>query len=245
MPFRSPRPWIALALAALLLAGTAAPLLPGAASAFRLLRAADDPAALSALRLDGVLTPERVGAEIDTAVAAEDEDLARSFLALADAHGVPIEAERRARVAALADGAAYRAARDFAGGAVSGQAEGAAGLAGALAADVSGLGDVRDLLREGVPYLRGEPHDPLLLGLSAVGLAATAATWAGGVGAPARGGLSVLKAARRLGRLPAPLVAALTRMLRAGIDADALRATLKAGARLDLAGLRLGAGAPP
>lgn len=153
MPFRSPRPWIALALAALLLAGTAAPLLPGAASAFRLLRAADDPAALSALRLDGVLTPERVGAEIDTAVAAEDEDLARSFLALADAHGVPIEAERRARVAALADGAAYRAARDFAGGAVSGQAEGAAGLAGALAADVSGLGDVRDLLREG-------PRDP-------------------------------------------------------------------------------------
>ena len=89
--------WIALFVAALALAGSAPSLLSRAWIAGRMLAAADDPPKLAALRLAPVHTPERVAAEIDAAIAAEDDDLARSFLELADARGIPVDPERRAR----------------------------------------------------------------------------------------------------------------------------------------------------
>ena len=106
-----------------------------------------------------------------------------SFLALAEARGLPVDPARRARAEALAQGRVARAARDFAAGAGSGHRRGdGAGLAGSLAADVTGLGDLRDLLREGGRYARAEPYDPLLLGMALVGLPLTLSTWTAGAG---------------------------------------------------------------
>lgn len=234
--------WTSLALAMALLAVTGTPLLPRARQALLLLQAADEPATLATLQLPALLTPDRIAAEIDGAVAAEDEELARSLLAVADEHGVAVAADRRAAVTALNDGSAYRSLRAFTQGAVSGQADGAAGLAGVLLADASGIGDLRDILREGPACLQDQPCDRIILGLASVGLAATAATWAGGVGAPARGGLTLLKATHRLGRLSRQLTESLTRTVRASIDTEALRTVLRSGARLDPVALRLAAG---
>jgi len=230
--------WGGLAVAALLLAGTGAELMPRAYLAWRLLRAADDPPALARLRLAPVATPERVAEEIDAALAGEDDTLARSFLALADDRAIPVDAARRARVEALDAAAPLRTMRSFADGALTGQADSGIGLAGAFAADLTGLGDLRDLAREGGHLVRDERYDPLLLGLASVGLVATAATYAGGLGAVARGGATVLKVAHRSGRLSRPLAAHLGRMARESLDPGAVRAAVAAAGRFDLAAAR-------
>jgi hypothetical protein len=67
--------------------------------------------------------------------------------------------------------------------------------------------------------VNGEQADELVLGLAAVGLALTAATYASGAGAaPARAGGSLAKAARKTGRLGADLTAYIGRALRDVID---------------------------
>ena len=66
------------------------------------------------------------------------------------------------------------------------------------------FGDIRDAVREGSRYASGEKVDELVLGLACVGIAITAGTYATlRRGAPARVGLSVVKAARKTGRIGA------------------------------------------
>src|SRR5262249_5474769 len=69
-----------------------------------------------------------------------------------------------------------------------------------------------------------EEADETILGLACVGLAITAGTYATvGLGTPARLGLSVVKAARRTGRMGASLSASVTRAVRETFDAAALK----------------------
>lgn len=86
--------WILLLTAMAALAGSGLHLVPRARTAARLLAVAEDPPAIAAIRLRPVLTLERVGAEIDAAITAEDVDLAGSFLDLADARGIPVDPDR-------------------------------------------------------------------------------------------------------------------------------------------------------
>jgi hypothetical protein len=77
-----------------------------------------------------------------------------------------------------------------------------ASLAGTAVGDLFVFGDIRDAAREGTRYLTGQRYDPWILGLPGVGIAITAVTYASlGATAPERVGLSLVKAARRTGRL--------------------------------------------
>ncbi|AWN52090.1 hypothetical protein [Methylobacterium sp. 17Sr1-1] len=246
-PTADPR-WRRRASGGLLLLGAAgvaaaAPfVLPEAGRAWRLHAAADDPAALATVRLAAVADSERIGTGLDAAVAAGDEDLARSFLALAEERNVPVSPERRAAVAALAEGAPRRALAEAATGFVSGEGAGMAGLAGAVAGDLVGYGDLRDLWREGGRLARGEAYDPLLLGLATAGLALTGATIVSlGTSVPVHAGTTTLKLAARTGKLSRPLAARLTRSAGAALDREALAVATAAAGRLDLAALRQGA----
>ncbi|MCJ2035798.1 hypothetical protein [Methylobacterium sp. J-068] len=78
--------------------------------------------------------------------------------------------------------------------------------------------------------------------MALVGLPLTLATWTAGAGAGGRAGMTVLKAARRGGRLSPALAANLGRTVRAGLDREAVAGALTAAARLDLAGARAAAG---
>jgi hypothetical protein len=70
--------------------------------------------------------------------------------------------------------------------------------------------------------LRGEEVDKVVLGLAGTGIAVTAGLYASaGLAAPARAGLSVVKAARRGGHLGAPLLRLLKVETREGIVAFA------------------------
>jgi len=212
--------------AVVVLAAVAAVGLPQGYRAAQLLAAADDPARLSDVALEGRFDAATAEREIDAALAAGDPELAASFVELARDRAVKLDP---AQVAAVEDAVAREAApaagaRRFAHGLVTGEPDDLAGLAGAATGDLFVFGDVRDALREGVRMARGEEVDELILGLACVGLTVTAATYAtAGVGAPARVGLSVLKAARRTGRLGTRLGEGLVRAVRASIDGPALR----------------------
>ena len=116
------------------------------------------------------------------------------------------------------------AAGSFARGLITGEPEDAVGLAGTAIGDLFVFGDIRDAVREGSRYASGESYDQLVLGLACVGIAVTAGTYASiGIGAPARVGLSAVKAARKTGRLAGPMGAWIGRSLRETVDWAALK----------------------
>src|SRR5581483_5361193 len=85
------------------------------------------------------------------------------------------------------------------------------------------IGDIRDVVREGKHLAMGEDTDRLVLGLATAGLAVTAVTY-GTVGgaAPVRAGLTLVKDARKVGRLGEGLTAWAGRSARDIVDAPML-----------------------
>jgi hypothetical protein len=202
---------------------------PRGFEAARLLYAQDDPARLADYAVEKSLSPAVARTEIENALAADDADLAASFLALANERGFAIDSALAARVEAAGTPAAQavHTAKSFAYGLVTGAPDDLAGLAGTAAGDLFVFGDIRDAVREGAHVVRGEPADELILGLAGAGIAVTAATYATlGGGTPARLGLSLVKAARKTGRLAAPMAEWMTRSVRKAVDTTALGSAL-------------------
>jgi hypothetical protein len=202
---------------------------PRGVDAGRLLYAQDDPIRLADYAVEKSLSPAVARVEIENALAADDADLAGSFLALARERGIAIDPALAARVEAAGTPAAQAAhtAKSFAYGLVTGAPDDLAGLAGTAAGDLFVFGDIRDAVREGAHIVRGEPADELILGLAGAGIAVTAVTYATlGGGTPARLGLSLVKAARKTGRLAAPMAEWLTRSVREAVDTTALGSAL-------------------
>lgn len=232
---------LALTLIAVLASG--AIVAPAGWRHWQLLDAADDPVALSELRLGEVARPERIAAEIDSALSARDTELAESFIALAGQRGLAVTPEQRQQLAALKDGAIGQAVADFGHGFVAGDREGGAAFAGALTGDLVGFGDLRDLASEGRKWLDGQATDTTVLAVAAAGLALSAATWMSlGSMLPARNGLSVVKSASRAKLLSPALAASLGRATAQAVDRPALAASIAAAGRLDLAAARSAAG---
>jgi len=197
----------------------------GALDAAEQFAIADDPAQISDRALDRIFDRGVAEREIRSALAAGDLDLAQSFLDLAGERGVPVDP----RVSGQVNDAQVRAASPintagrFLQGFWSGEPADLASLAGTAAGDLFVFGDIRDAAREGTRYLTGQPADPWILGLAGVGIAITAGTYVTvGVGAPARAGLTLVKAARRAGKLSTGLTAWIGRSLRAMADWGAL-----------------------
>jgi hypothetical protein len=92
------------------------------------------------------------------------------------------------------------------------------------------FGDIRDVVREGKHLALGEDADRLVLGLATAGLAVTAATYVsvGGV-APVRAGLTLVKDARKIGRLGEGLTQWAGRSAREMVDAPMLQNAVASG----------------
>jgi hypothetical protein len=216
-------------ICALALGIAAAYVAPRGLEADALLAIEDDPVALADRALDRSFDAALATREIEAALAAGDADLASSFVELAQARQIALDPALTARVAAaVADaGSASHAADSFARGLFSGEPDDVAGLAGTALGDLFVFGDIRDAVREGVRYAKGEPVDQVVLGLACVGLAITAGTYATlGAGGAARVGLSVAKAARKTGRLSADLTQWIGRSLRGVVDGGRLKAAI-------------------
>jgi hypothetical protein len=189
---------------------TLAIVVPHARDSGAILSAQGDPVALSDSQLRTVARPkpDDVAREIDAALTSGDTELATSFVELARALDVALPDAVTARVdAAVAD--SHRSghiARQFASGLVTGEVSDAASLTGTITGDLFVFGDVRDVVREGKHLIAGEEVDRFVLGLACVGLAVTAGTYASiGLATPARAGLTLVKDARRAGRLSSGL----------------------------------------
>jgi hypothetical protein len=235
MLFRALHP-VVIATASVIALAATLPVLPKAQDAWRWLEAQDSPEALTRLQLAAPDIGNRWQTAFREALEQEDLDLAASLLALAETKGIVPDSAALARYQTAMTPAAIvkRNAGQFYAGATSGKAEDPAGLAGALAADLSGVGDIRDLVLEGHKIAKGEEPDELVLGLAAAGLVATGATLASlGLAAPARGGITTLKVAVRAGRISPPLRQHLTKVARDAIDRNRARQAARAAASLD------------
>ncbi len=229
---------VASAVAAILAFGAAGPeIMRRAGDSAQWLAAADDPVELAARGLHDRLPPERLEAEIAAALDADDVGLAESFLALADQQGMAVRPALRARydAATTAGSSLRRGVGEFYAGLVAGDGETGAGLAGVVAGDLTGVGDVRDLIREGQKIAKGEEPDRLTLGLAAAGLALTGATVATlGIALPARAGVSTLRVAARSGRLSKPLATEVARLTGEAFDPRALAAAAGAAGKFEI-----------
>jgi hypothetical protein len=191
-------------------AAVLAALWPHAHSAGAVLAAQNDPAKLSDIQLDSAErnNPARINQEITqnigAALASHDADLANSFLLLARDKNIAVadELSRRVADAVVEQNSSAHFAKRFATGLVTGTADDVASLSGTVAGDLFVFGDIRDIVREGKHLAMGEETDRLVLGLATAGLAVTAVTYAtAGGAAPERAGLTLVKDARKVGRL--------------------------------------------
>ncbi|PZF76355.1 hypothetical protein DK847_14335 [Aestuariivirga litoralis] len=224
----------------LVVAGSLA--LPRGVAAIRLLAGPRDEAAVAAYLLTH-RTADDYTAAAERALADKDEDLAASIAQLAAERGLALPASLTARIATAQEEASARMGADAWNGFVSGDAPNEAALAGAVAADLTGIGDVRDLYNQAARYVSCEEIDPLMIGLATVGLGLTAATVATlGATGPEKAGVSTLKAVKRAGRL-SPLLAREVGVVTANaLDGEALRLVGTSMARLDLAAARAASG---
>lgn len=219
-----------IAACSLLLAQVA----PHAREAGAILAAQDDPAALSELKLDAALAKDErlVQDNIEAALSAGDADLADSFVALARERNIALPDDLLSRVsdAVKEQNSTSHFARRFATGLVTGSADDVASLSGTVAGDLFVIGDIRDVVREGKHLAMGEDTDRLVLGLATAGLAVTAVTYisAGGA-APVRAGLTLVKDARKVGRLGEGLAAWAGRSAREVVDTPMLQNAVAKG----------------
>lgn len=209
---------------------------PRAHHAGEILLAQDDPAALADAQLnDTAIGAEALQREIDQALAANDPGLAQSFCDLAAARGMALPDEVAARVSAAVKqqtSASHLASR-FASGLVRGESSDFASLTGTVTGDLLVIGDVRDVVREGGRLARGEDPDRLVLGLATAGIAVTAATYVSlGGAAPVRAGLTLVKDARKAGRLGAGLAAWTERAARDVVETPELEQAVASAAAL-------------
>jgi hypothetical protein len=191
------------------------------------LTAQDNPAEIADLAL-GSFDANTARREIDAALNAQDAGLAQS---------------EQVEAAARASASTRHVVASFVYGLVTGQPDDMAGIAGTALGDLLVLGDVRDTVREGSRLARGEEANKLVLGVSLGGLAVTAgAVASGGIGAPARIGVSLIKAAGKTGRIGASLA---RRLAVEGAESmvklmgDLGRIQAKAGTKAALEGVEL------
>lgn len=205
-------------------------LLPRAHTAAAILMAQNNPAELSDIRIESAL-PENgarqsaLDEQIRQALDADDPELADSFLALARDKSIPVapDVEERAHTALAAHNTTGAVAGRFVHGLVTGEGDDGASLSGTLAGDLFVFGDIRDVVREGKRLAMGENADRLVLGLAGVSIAVTAATYVSAAGAaPLRAGLTLVKDARKVGRLGAGLTEWTGRAVRSTVDTPAL-----------------------
>jgi hypothetical protein len=206
-------------------------LLPHARDAGAVLAAQDDPVALADAQLSSALRndPAVLARNIEEALAAKDADLAKSFADVAAARNVqlPDDLAKRVTEAVADENSASHFASRFATGFVTGTADDLGSLSGTVAGDLFVFGDIRDVVRESKHMAMGEDTDHLILGLAAAGLAVTAATYVsvGGV-APVRAGLTLVKDARKVGRIGEGLTTWAARSARGVVDGPMLRAAV-------------------
>ncbi len=151
------------------------------------------------------VTPAWLLPRLDAALAEDDRDRIAMLADLAATHGIPLDPAMQARVdAALTAPGFLEGASDCATCAIDIRScESLPQIAAcAIPFELTPFGDLNALRRQSTAWLYGEDVDEIETGLALAGLAATGAVVvSGGSSYVVKGGLSALRAARRMGAL--------------------------------------------
>lgn len=191
--------------------------------------------------LEATLPPDELDRRIQDALARGAQDDAEIYAEIALFIDRPLAQETRRQLEESRTLAARvtRSTRSFFEGFITGEGSDSAAFAGAVTSDLTVIGDIRDIGTEGSRMVAGEDYSEIILGLSVVGLAATAGTLAsGGAALPVRVGVSLLKIARRAGTLTTGFARELSRLLARAVDFPRLRETLRQVSLADPAATR-------
>ena len=159
---------------------------------------------IAALMTKGVKIAE-VEAQINAAIQNDNPEDARMYLAIAQTFGYAVNAANfLPRIEALETPwqITRRQAEQFANGFIEGSGDTGAGVAGAVTADFTVIGDARDLYEQYQNLQAGKEVNELITALAGVGVGLTAITvLSSGSAAPLKTGSSTLKMATRANKL--------------------------------------------
>ncbi len=181
--------------------------------------------------LGAAASPSLVNKKILDALERDDIEDADMYLEIAKFMNFQMPPETMAKLddAHALSATVVRNTWQFGEGFATGEGDTNAGIAGAVSSDLTVIGDLRDIAAEGGKMLAGQEYSELILGLSVVGLGVTAATIAtGGGGIVVKAGVSLMKAAKRTGRLTKEFATTLTRLTTEAVNMPLLRQTLRA-----------------
>lgn len=196
-----------------------------------------DPAGLARYRLYTAGT-DRIVAEIEAAITERDYAYASSLYRIGVDYGHALPPDLGERAEGTWAGRTYASGTRVAGGFVFGSVDSGEAIVGSLASDLVGVGDVRDFSVQGFNYLAGRDYDPLLLGLSTIGLGLTAASYTSfGAAAAPDAGISIVKNAYRGGKISRPLTRYFTKAAGQAVDTRILKAELKTAAGEGVSGI--------
>ena len=159
---------------------------------------------IAALMTKGVKIAE-VEAQINAAIQNDNPEDARMYLAIAQTFGYAVNAANflpRIEVLETPWQVTRRQAEQFANGFIEGSGDTGAGVAGAVTADFTVIGDARDLYEQYQNLQAGKEVNELITALAGVGVGLTAITvLSSGSAAPLKTGSSTLKMATRANKL--------------------------------------------
>ncbi|WP_299880335.1 hypothetical protein [uncultured Cocleimonas sp.] len=156
-------------------------------------------------QLKSNVSQQAIESEIKQAFSRSDFDDVRMYLKIAKNHNYPLDFSSYEQQLIEQDTQVKRIVNNtsnFIDGFLKGHGSNMAGIAGAISADFTVVGDVRDLKKETNKYLDGKDVNELIVILSGTGIGLTALTIGSmGTAAPAKTGASMMKLAVKTQRI--------------------------------------------
>jgi hypothetical protein len=216
----------------LALVSSASYLYPAARLGVRYLATPDDPVAAAEVRMAS-LDANDIEEEIMTALTEKDPELARSMVAVAKERGYSVPPNLLSQIDDAEKFSVTETAKEAWSGLTTGNMDSPTAFAAALAADMTVVGDVKDLYGE---YRKYPEWDELTVALSSAGIVAAGASYATMLSAlPAKAGVTLLKNAKKADKIPAPLLHEMRELASGSVDVDAVKQVARSATKLDAA----------
>jgi len=178
------------------------------------------------IALKEVATKNYLDQKIIDAISNDKIDDAVMYQHLAEYLGVTLNQQTLDEIAKNNDifSKSWRNIKKFGSGFFSGEADDMAGLSGSIASDMTLYGDFRDLAKEGNKFVHDQPYDQVVFGMAAIGVGLSASQlFSFGATTPAKVGASIVKAAKKMGKLSKPFVRIVSSKLSKAIDFKVLK----------------------
>ncbi|MEE9303880.1 MAG: hypothetical protein V3U84_08840 [Thiotrichaceae bacterium] len=151
------------------------------------------------------VSPEQLSTLVGKAINEDRLEDAKTYLAVGKRYQYPLHYDYYYQYINERDTQLRRVKKNisnFSTGFVTGKGVDASGITGAMTADFTVIGDVRDLYQQYQLHNEGEAVNQLIVGLAGVGIGLTAVTYgSAGTASVAKVGTSTLKIAAKTGRL--------------------------------------------